>query len=101
MIRINLLGTAKAKGKRASAAASAVAVLEAGDSGSPMLKVAIALVLAVGFNGWTWYHLDKNAQDDRPEHGVGGAARTANWPRSRPSIWSGSARPTTTSAGWT
>jgi type IV pilus assembly protein PilN len=62
MIRINLLGTAKAKGKRASAAASAVAVLEAGDSGSPMLKVAIALVLAVGFNGWTWYHLDKNAK---------------------------------------
>ncbi|MGA7381912.1 MAG: PilN domain-containing protein [Terriglobales bacterium] len=62
MIRINLLGTPKAKGKRASAAASAVAVLEAGDSGSPMLKVAVALVLAVGFNGWTWYHLDKNAK---------------------------------------
>ncbi|HTA25917.1 MAG TPA: PilN domain-containing protein [Terriglobales bacterium] len=59
MIRINLLGTPKAKGKRA--AASAVAVLESGDSGSPMLKVAIALVLAVGFNGWTWHHLDKEA----------------------------------------
>ncbi len=60
MIRINLLGTPKAKGKRA--AASAAAVLEAGDSGSPMLKVAIALILAVGFNGWTWYHLDKQAK---------------------------------------
>jgi type IV pilus assembly protein PilN len=59
MIRINLLGTPKAKGKRA--AASATAVLEAGDSGSPMLKVAVALVLVVGFNGWTWYHLDKEA----------------------------------------
>jgi type IV pilus assembly protein PilN len=59
MIRINLLGTPKAKGKRA--AASAVAVLESGDSGSPMLKVAVVLVLAVGFNGWTWYHLDKQA----------------------------------------
>ncbi len=59
MIRINLLGTPKAKGKRA--AASAVAVLESGDSGSPMLKVAIALVLAVGLNGWTWHHLDKDA----------------------------------------
>jgi type IV pilus assembly protein PilN len=60
MIRINLLGTPKAKGKRA--AASAVAVLEAGDSGSPQLKVAIALVLVLGFNGWTWHHLDKQAQ---------------------------------------
>src|SRR5580704_16475320 len=59
MIRINLLGTPKAKGKRA--AASAVAVLESGDSGSPQLKVAIALMLAVGFNGWTWHHLDKEA----------------------------------------
>src|SRR5580698_549444 len=62
MIRINLLGTAKAKGKRASAAASAAAVLEVGESGSPMLKVVVALVLAVGFNGWTWYHLDKQGQ---------------------------------------
>jgi type IV pilus assembly protein PilN len=60
MIRINLLGTPKAKGKRA--AASAVAVMESGDSGSPMLKVAVALVLAVGFNGWTWYHLDKQTE---------------------------------------
>jgi type IV pilus assembly protein PilN len=59
MIRINLLGTPKAKGKRA--AVSAVAVLESGDSGSPQLKVAIALMLAVGFNGWTWHHLDKEA----------------------------------------
>ena len=62
MIRINLLGTPKAKGKRASAAASAAAVLEAGDSGSPLIKVVVALVLAVGFNGWTWYHLDKQTQ---------------------------------------
>ena len=60
MIRINLLGTPKAKSKRA--AVSAAAVLESGDSGSPQLKVAIALVLAVGFNGWTWHHLDKQSQ---------------------------------------
>ncbi|MGH9499108.1 MAG: PilN domain-containing protein [Terriglobales bacterium] len=60
MIRINLLGTPKAKGKRA--ASSAVAVLESGDSGSPMLKVAVALMLAVAFNGWTWYHLDNEAK---------------------------------------
>src|SRR5262245_47236454 len=63
MIRINLLGTPKAKGKRAAAAAaSATAMLEAGDSGSPQIKVAIALVLALGFNGWTWHHLDQQAQ---------------------------------------
>lgn len=60
MIRINLLGTSKAKGKRA--AASAAAVLESGDSGSPQIKVAIALLLVVGFNGWTWYHLDNEAK---------------------------------------
>jgi len=60
MIRINLLGTPKAKGKRA--VVSAAAVLEAGDSGSPQLKVAVALVLVVCFNGWTWHHLDKQAQ---------------------------------------
>src|SRR5580692_10744264 len=59
MIRINLLGTPKAKGKRA--AASAAAVLETGEPGSPQLKIAVALVLAVGFNGWTWHHLDKDA----------------------------------------
>ena len=59
MIRINLLGTPKAKGKRA--AASAAAVLETGEPGSPQIKIAIALVLAVGFNGWTWHHLDKEA----------------------------------------
>jgi len=59
MIRINLLGTPKAKGKRA--AASAAAVLETGEPGSPQLKIAVALVLAVGFNGWTWHHLDKEA----------------------------------------
>src|SRR5579863_1562413 len=61
MIRINLLGTPKAKGKRA-AAASAAAVLEVGETGSPQLKVAIALMLAVGFNGWTWHHLDTQAK---------------------------------------
>jgi type IV pilus assembly protein PilN len=60
MIRINLLGTPKAKGKRA--AASAAAVLESGDSGSPQIKIVIALVLAAGFNGWTWHHLDNEAK---------------------------------------
>ena len=60
MNRINLLGAPKAKGKRA--AASAAAVLESGDSGSPQIKVAIALLLVVGFNGWTWYHLDNEAK---------------------------------------
>ena len=37
-------------------------MLESGDSGSPQIKVAIALLLAVGFNGWTWYHLDNEAK---------------------------------------
>ena len=61
MIRINLLGTPKAKGKRA-AAASAAAVLEVGETGSPQVKIVVALLLAVGFNGWTWHHLDTQAK---------------------------------------
>jgi len=61
MIRINLLGAPKPKGKRA-VVVNAAAVLEVGEVGSPNLKIAIVLVLAACFNGWTWYHLDKHAR---------------------------------------
>src|SRR5438874_265382 len=59
MIRINLVGAPKPKGKRGSAAASAAAVMEVGEAGSPALKLAVVLVLVAAVNGAYWYRLDK------------------------------------------
>ena len=60
MIRINLLGNAKAKNRRGAAQASAT--MEVGDVGSPTIKVLVVLLLAVLINlGW-WYRLDKQKQ---------------------------------------
>ena len=59
MIRINLLGAPKPKNKRGSAAASAAAVMEVGDAGSPRLKVIVIVALAAALNFAYWYQLDK------------------------------------------
>ena len=61
MIRINLLGSSKPKNRRS--AGPAAPTIEVGDVGSPKVKVLVALMLAVAFNGFTWYHLDRQAQD--------------------------------------
>ena len=61
MIRINLLGAQKGKNKRS--AASAAAVMEVGDAGSPKLKVLVVLVLAALVNVGYWYQLDKQHRD--------------------------------------
>jgi len=61
MIRINLLGAQKGKNKRS--AASAAAVMEVGDVGSPKLKVLVVLVLAALVNVGYWYQLDKEHRD--------------------------------------
>src|SRR5579859_6142798 len=60
MIRINLLGQPRPKNKRA--AASAAAVMEMGEVGSPKLKVLLVLTLAAGLNLAYWYRLDKEKQ---------------------------------------
>ena len=60
MIRINLLGQPKPKNKRA--AASAAAVMEMGEVGSPKLKVILVLGLAAALNLYNWYRLDKEKQ---------------------------------------
>jgi type IV pilus assembly protein PilN len=60
MIRINLLGTAKPKNRRAAMAAP---TMEIGSVGSPTVKVLVAIALAAAFNGYTWYHLDQQSQD--------------------------------------
>ena len=60
MIRINLLGQPRPKNKRA--AASAAAVMEMGEVGSPKLKVVLVVVLAGALNLVYWYRLDKEKQ---------------------------------------
>ena len=60
MIRINLLGTQKGKNKRS--AASAAAVMEVGDVGSPKMKILVVLALAALVNLGYWYQLDKQRQ---------------------------------------
>src|SRR5207248_5300539 len=62
MIRINLLGTPRAKGKRGSAA-TAEPSLEIGDVGSPTIKVLVAIALLAGANGLYWYYLDHQAKE--------------------------------------
>ena len=61
MIRINLLGISKSKGKRGGAATSAP-VMEVGDVGSPKMKVLVVLALAASLNLAYWYRLDKQHQ---------------------------------------
>ena len=61
MIRINLLGAQKGKNKRS--AASAAAVMEVGDVGSPKMKVLVVLALAGLVNLGYWYQLDKQHRD--------------------------------------
>jgi len=61
MIRINLLGTPKAKNKRSAAAASAM--MDVGDVGSPKAKILVMLAIFALGNFSYWYRLDKQAQD--------------------------------------
>jgi type IV pilus assembly protein PilN len=61
MIRINLLGQAKSKAKRGSAASTAV--MEVGDTGSPKIKILVVLILAGAFNVAYWYRLDLVKRD--------------------------------------
>src|SRR5436309_9324741 len=61
MIRINLLGTPRAKNKRGTSAVTAPSI-EIGDVGSPMVKVLVAVLLAAGVNGYEWYHLNDQSK---------------------------------------
>ena len=57
MIKINLLETAKGKGKRGSAGPS-MPTMEMGDMGSPKLKILVIMVLVGLLNLGYWYRLD-------------------------------------------
>ena len=62
MIKINLLETAKGKGKRASAGPS-MPTMEMGDMGSPKLKILVIVVLVGLGNLMYWYRLDHMAKE--------------------------------------
>lgn len=62
MIRINLLGAPKPKNKRGSAVASAAAVMEVGEAGSPFMKVALVVVVVAAVNAGFWYKLDQQSK---------------------------------------
>ncbi len=59
MIRINLLGAPKAKGKRGGAAASAAAVMEVGNVGSAKMKIIVLVLVAGALNAGYWYQLKR------------------------------------------
>jgi type IV pilus assembly protein PilN len=60
MIRINLLGIAKPKNRRAGAPPAPA--IEIGDVGSPMVKILVAVLVAAAVNGYEWYYLNHKAQ---------------------------------------
>src|ERR1051326_357681 len=64
MIRINLLGIAKQKGKRGSGGGASPEVsMPAGPGGSPMVKILVILLIAGVFNAAYWWKLDKEKRD--------------------------------------
>ena len=64
MIRINLLGIAKQKGKRGSGGGSSPdVVMPAGPGGSPVVKILVILLVAGVINAGYWYTLDKQKRD--------------------------------------
>ena len=63
MIRINLLDTAKGKGKRVSCSSGpAMPTIEMGDMGSPTLKILVVAVLVGLLNLGYWYRLNHEAE---------------------------------------
>ena len=60
MIRINLLGVAKTKGKRGSPTAAAPSM---GEGGSLLVKALAAMIAIAVFNGGYWFVLDKAKRD--------------------------------------
>ena len=64
MIRINLLGIAKQKGKRGSGGGSSPDVaMPAGPGGSPAIKILVVLLVAGIINAGYWWTLDKQKRE--------------------------------------
>jgi Tfp pilus assembly protein PilN len=63
MIKINLLETAKGKGKRGSGGGgAAMPSMEMGQMGSPNLKIIVVLLIAGLINAAYWYRLDRQGK---------------------------------------
>jgi Tfp pilus assembly protein PilN len=67
MIRINLLGIAKAKGKRGSAATTSAPM---GEAGSILVKAVAAMIAVAILNGGYWFVLDKQKRDTATQMAV-------------------------------
>ncbi len=59
MIRINLLGGAKPKGKKSAGPALSMPSFEFGNLGGPLVQVTAVLLIAGALNFGYWYQLDK------------------------------------------
>jgi len=62
MIRINLLGSPKPKGKKSSGPAVSMPSFELGAWAGPLVQVAAVLVIAGAVNFGYWYRLDRQAK---------------------------------------
>src|SRR5882672_11583020 len=67
MIRINLLGVQKAKGKRGSPTAVAAPM---GEGGSILVKALAAMIVIAIINGGYWFVLDKQKRDTATQMAV-------------------------------
>jgi len=63
MIKINLLETAKGKGKRGGGGGPSMPTMEMGDMGSPKLKVLVIIVIVGLGNLMYWYRLDHMSKE--------------------------------------
>jgi Tfp pilus assembly protein PilN len=59
MIRINLLGSPKPKGKKSTGPALTMPSFELGNLGGPIVQVAAVLLIAGALNYGYWYQLDR------------------------------------------
>jgi len=59
MIRINLLGSPKPKGKSNAGSAVGMPSFEMGNLGGPVMQVAAVLLIAGAVNAGYWYKLDR------------------------------------------
>ena len=62
MIRINLLGSPKPKGKKSAGPALSMPSFELGNWAGPLAQVAVVLLIAGALNFGYWYQLDREKQ---------------------------------------
>jgi Tfp pilus assembly protein PilN len=60
MIRINLLGAPKPKGKKSSGPALSMPSFDLGNLGGPVIQIAAVLLIAGAVNAGYWYKLDRD-----------------------------------------